>query len=110
MLLGGLRVREPVARAAQGQSDLASGKPGLLQGSSYRGGGGIEDCARVCELVVEHVCVHVGALCMCVCGQQCDCVGVSVRVPVRTQAGDAVCLGQCVCVCVCAGGGETACP
>lgn len=96
-----------MAWAAQGQSDLASGKPGLLQGSSYRGGGGIEHRAHVCELMVEHVCVYVGAVCMCVCRQPCDSVGVSVHVPVRMQAGGAVCLGQCVRVC--AGGGEAAC-
>lgn len=49
MLLGGLRVREPMAWAAQGQSSIASGKPGLLQGSSY---------GEVVGLSTVHVCVN----------------------------------------------------
>ena len=48
------------------------------------------------------MCVHVGAVCMC--GQKCDCVGVSVHVPVHVQGGMLGAGALYVCVCVCTGG------
>lgn len=95
----GVGVREPMAGAVQGQNNLASGRPGILQASSYLGGDGFSTVHVCVSSWDQSMCVHMG-LCACVCRQKCDCVGVSVHVPGHVQAEDSVCLEQCVYVCV----------
>lgn len=67
MLLGAEWVLgDLMAGAVEGQSDLASGKPGVLQASSYLGGDGFSTMHVYVSSWGQSMCVHMG-LCACMC-------------------------------------------